>query len=296
MIPMAELLSWIDPASAETKLNGETFYWSLIGRTGAFMPSVALVTQQVPQQPGAREKYVQIGEGNPQVPLLIKAGDEPTLAVARRALVYAMNPARGLGTLRSTAQDGAVRDLNCRLVDGLRGDESSQNRQPGAIFVDLQFAAADPFWYDTDYTVLSFGTGAPVVFLSNPFLGPNISSSGIASSFSVYNGGDVEAWPIWIITGPGNTIVLTNNTTGKSLTLSGSGGLTLSGGQVLTIDTRPGVKTVTREDGSNQFASVSSTSSLWELAPGNNSISLSIAGTSGASGLQLKYKQRYLGI
>jgi phage-related protein len=131
-----------------------------------------------------------------------------------------------------------------------------------------------------------------VTFLSSPFLGPHISSSGIASSFSVFNSGDVEAWPIWTITGPGNTITLTNTTTGKALVLS----ITLTGGQVLTIDTRPGHKTVTREDGSNQFATVSSTSSLWELVTGNNAVTLAISETTTASGLQLQYKQRYFGV
>lgn len=289
---MAELLSWIDAAGAETTLNGESNYLALIGRQGFYSPPISIISQQVPMQPGVRDKYVQIGAGDPKLPLLVYADDEPTLALVRRQLVYAMNPLRGSGTLRNTAQDGSVRDLVCKLVAGLSGDESAQNRAPGNFLAPLEFEAADPFWYDRDYTSLSFSTGASVLFLASPFLGPHISSSGIASSFSVFNSGDVEAWPIWTITGPGNTITLSNTTTGKALVLS----ITITAGQVLTIDTRPGHKTVTREDGSNQFATVSSTSSLWELATGNNAVTLSISGTTTASGLQLQYKQRYFGV
>ena len=292
VITMAELLSWIDVSGTETTLNGETNYRALVGRQNFFMPPVSIISQQVPMQPGVRDKYVQIGAGDPKLPVLVYAVDEPTLAMARRALVFAMNPLRGSGTLRSTAQDGAVRDLVCRLVTGLEGDESAQNRTPGSFLAPLEFEAADPFWYDRDYTSLSFTTGASVLFLSSPFLGPHLSSSGISSNFSVYNSGDVEAWPIWTITGPGNTITLANGTTGKSLVLS----ITLAAGQVLTIDTRPGHKTVVRENGSNQFATVSSTSSLWSLATGNNAMALNISGTTAASGLQLQYKQRYFGV
>lgn len=289
---MPEKLSWIDPIGTETPLNGETNYLALVGRQNFYAPPLAIISQQVPMQPGVRDKYVQIGAGDLKLPVLVKANDEATLAMVRRALVYAMNPLRGSGILRNTAPDGSVRDVTCKYVAGLEGDESVDNRQPGHFFAPLEFEAADPFWYDRDFTSLSFSTGAAVAFLSSPFLGPHISSSGIASSFSVYNGGDVEAWPIWTITGPGNTITLANSTTGKSLALS----ISLSGGQVLTIDTRPGKKTVKREDGSNQFSTVSSTSSLWELATGNNAISLSISGTTTASGLQLQYKQRYFGV
>jgi phage-related protein len=102
----------------------------------------------------------------------------------------------------------------------------------------------------------------------------------------------VEAWPLWTIVGPAVNPTLTNNTTGKSIALT----ISLTVGQSLTIDTRPGFKTITRENGSNQFSAASPASSLWSLARGLNTITLSVTGSSGASQLQLQYKQRYEGV
>lgn len=288
-----EFLQWIAVDNAVTRLDGSTYYLATDGRQGAYAVPASIVADVVPQQPGQREKYVQVGANQIKVPLVIFAPDEGTLAQVRRALKWAMNPTRGVGILRSTAADGAVRDLNCRLTDGLRGDETlDSNRGAGWTFVGLIFDASDPYWYDSQFTTLNFSTAAPVNFFANPFLPLQISSSGILSNFSVYNSGDALTWPVWTITGPTTGITLTNNTTGESLVST----LTLTGGQSLTIDTRPYIKTVTRDNGSNQFSTISTSSSLWALQTGNTSVSVTLAGTTGASSLQLQYKQRYEGV
>jgi hypothetical protein len=288
----SDLLSWIDPNGIETPLNGENEYLALVGRQGFFAPPTDLIVDAIPLQPGEREKYVQVRANEVRVPILIQSDTEANLLIARRALRRSLNPSRGLGILRSTAPDGSVRDLSCRLVDGLRGDESDGARGPGWCMAGLIFHAADPYWYDKDDTLQTFAmSGSPVLFFDPPFFPLKMALSGIASDFTVDNTSDVECWPIWVITGPGSAMVLTNNTTDEALTLT----MALSAGQVLTIDTRPGKKTVRREDGSNQFSAIDPTSSLWSLQPGNNTISLSLTGTTGASQLQLRYKQRYEG-
>lgn len=295
---MAETLSWIDPTGVETLLNGETFYDCMIGRQGFFNVPLDLIDQEVPLEPGSREKYIQIHASDPRLPLLVSAESESDLAMARRALVRAMNPMRGLGTLRFIAADGVTRELACRVVDGLRGDESDNARGPGWFVAGLIFRAADPFWYDASDLTLSVSPSTPTDFMEvgTAFLPLHLSHSAAAGTFSIDNDGDVEAWPVWTITGPGDTIVLTNNTTGEAITLSNNGGLSLSGGQTLTIDTRPGAKTLLRDDGSSKFSYLSDTSSLWALQPGNNDISLSMGSTTGASELRLAYKRRWLGV
>jgi len=101
--------------------------------------------------------------------------------------------------------------------------------------------------------------------------------------------GDVECWPKWIITGPGTNPILTNVTTGEILTLT----ITLTGGQILTIDTNPSSLSITREDASVHWDAVSSSSTLWSLAAGHNDITLVMSGTTSASQLQLLYRQRW---
>jgi hypothetical protein len=289
---MAETLTWIDPSTNQTPLNGETFYTWLQGAGGLYAPPTELIVTDVPLQPGGRFKYVNVGVRDVRLPLMVNANTEPALDGARRALRSAMNPLYGQGTLRHVSQDGQTRDLNCYVVAGMEGDDTQQNRGPGWIFFDLRLKALDPYWYDTNYTTIAFTNAAAVNFLGNPFLPIKLSSSGIFTSFSVSNTGDVEAWPLWTIVGPAVNPTLTNNTTGKSIALT----ISLTVGQSLTIDTRPGFKTITRENGSNQFSAASPASSLWSLARGLNTITLSVTGSSGASQLQLQYKQRYEGV
>ena len=117
------------------------------------------------------------------------------------------------------------------------------------------------------------------------------SATGIGA-FSVQNNGDVETWPIWVFTGPGQNPTLTNQTTGEILHLI----LTLSAGQVLTIDTRPGIKTITREDGSNQYGNLDPTSILWSLRPSLTAITAAFTSTTSASSVALRFKQRWLGV
>lgn len=285
------LISWVDVTGTEWPLNGETSYLAVIGPTGLYSVPASIVTQDVPMQPGTTEKYVQLQPSTPTIPLIITAASESDLDAARRALKWAMTTNRGVGTLRHTANDGTVRDLKCRLASGFEGDESAANRAPGFIALTLQFFAADPYWYDTNYQqqVFTVAAGTPFFGPSNALLPINLSPSGIASSASVQNNGEAVAWPLWTLSGPMSAATFTNTTTGDVLTLTAS----LSAGQSLTIDTAPGQKTVVREDGTKHFEYVSATSTLWGLAVGTNALSVNVTGSGTGTLLTLQYKQRY---
>jgi hypothetical protein len=298
---MGESLQWIDPSGAVTAMDSDTFIaanrsgvLALVGRSGFFGVPSNLIVDPIPQQPGAREKYVQVNLNEVFVPVVVMAPSESELAQLRRTLKKSLNPSRGLGILRSTAADGVTRDLNCRCVKGLEGTEDDAGRGPGWFTAGLVFQAADPFWYDSSFTTLNFQmTGPMPTFLASPFIPIKLGTSGIGSSFTIDNQGDFPAWPVWSITGPGASIVMTNQTTGDVLTLT----ITLADStQVLTIDTRPGKKTVKRENASNQFAAVDPLSTLWALQRGINLISVAMTGTTSASQIQLQYKQAYDGV
>lgn len=288
---MAETVTWIDPSSTSYALDGSSYYTGIVGRSGLFAPPTQVIEQEVPLQPGARLRQIKTVTRPPVVPVLIRASSEAQFAVARRALRWAMNPNRGAGTLRIKASDNTQRDLVCYCESGFEGDESDTYRGPGFAILPLGFKALDPYWYDSSATVVTLTPGGTTQFFRTPFFPLQLSSSGISNSFTVNNTGDVQCWPVWVITGPGSNPVLTNNTTGKTITMA----VTLTAGQTVTIDTRPGYKTVTREDGTLHYSYLSFASSLWPLVTGANGISLSMSGTTSASALQLQYKQAYDG-
>jgi hypothetical protein len=289
------LLSWFDVAGNEWPLNGETFYRAIVGPTGLYGVPVSIITQDVPMQPGTAEKYVQRLARQPAIPLFMQADSEETLDSARRALRWAMAPSRGVGVLRHTSNDGMIRDLNCRLAKGFEGDENPNVRFPGAMTLPLEFFAADPFWYDTDYQQQIFGTsgGTPLLGTGVAFLPIHLAPTGVVGGASVANNGDDVAWPLWTLTGPMTAATFTNNTTGDVLTITAT---LADATKTITIDTSPGQKTVIREDASKHFEYVSATSTLWGLAVGTNSITISITGSGAGTQLTLQYKQRYEGV
>jgi hypothetical protein len=295
---MGEYLSWVDPTGLETPLNAEPYVvgW---GRTGLWGVPTKIVSQQVPLLDGARFKFVEIDPNRPKIPLLITGGaggGEATLAQNRRALFQLLNPKRGIGTLRSYAADGVIRDLPCYYSGGLDSHvEDGGARGTGWAIVGLEFDALQPYWQDKDAFTSVYTPGAASNFFGT-FFPLHISPAGVSSSFSLTNTGDAECWPVWTINGPGSAITLTNNTTGKSIALTANGGITLIAGQSVTIDTRPLFKTVKDQSGTSQFGKMTTASALWSLIIGLNNISLSMTGTGAASSIQLQYRQLYTGM
>jgi hypothetical protein len=125
-----------------------------------------------------------------------------------------------------------------------------------------------------------------------PFFPLTLLNSSLFASVTAQNDGDVDAWPIWTIEGPGSSILLRNQTTGKVLSLPS---VTLTAGQQVQIDTRPNRRSVTVL-GVNGFSSLSSDSNLWPLVSGANGISIEMGGTGADSRVTLRFTERYLGL
>lgn len=88
------------------------------------------------------------------------------------------------------------------------------------------------------------------------------------SIFTIANDGNFNAFPVLKIEGAITNPVITNLTTGKSMSLTG----VLASGEVWTIDTAK--KKITDQNGVNKFSAFAVGSNWLELAPGNNAIAL----------------------
>lgn len=288
---MSESLRWIDVLGNVYDLSDTNQYYAVgpMPPVGEYGLPVTVISHNVPLQPGVVEQWIQVAANDVRFPLNIFGSNQASVDANRRMLSEAMRPTRGVGILEHTANDGTVRQLNCRETSRFR---DVTERGPGYTQFGLIFSAADPFWYDVNWTALAFAPGGTTTFFQTPFFPLHLSLGGLSSNFAIYNNGQAEAWPIWTITGPASNITLTNNTTGETLTST----ISLSVGQVLTIDTRPGVINVLREDGSDQWGTIVDTSQIWALIVGNNSISVNMSSTTTASQVQIQYKQRYEGV
>lgn len=282
-----ELMSWFDPTGVEYPMNGDAYlFLDNPGRTGfKSLPPMVTTVLQVPLTDGDTPRFTLASPRPLSVHTLIKGSNQTDFEAVRSLLQNGMNPKLGTGYFRCTRQDGTRRDINCKYLDGFAGDETWGVSSSVHTELLLGFIAHDPYFYDTLATNLTFiATAATNFFPISPL---RLSSTSIGAGFSIFNSGDVEAFPVFSIQGPGTNPLLTNTTTGKVLSAT----ITLGAGQVLTIDT--GAKTVLREDGSNQFSTLSLSSVLWSLAVGQNALTLALGSAGAGSQISVSYKQRW---
>jgi hypothetical protein len=178
-------------------------------------------------------------------------------------------------------------------------EESRQGFMQTAV---IPLRAADPTFYDPTQVTVTFGLtagGTPTtVPLPVPF---NVGTSTINQTVAVAYPGTFYAYPIITILGPITDPVITNLTTNEKLDFTGT---TITGGDVWTIDTRYGYKTVKDSTGTNKIAAISDDSALATFhldmdptAPaGTNNIK--VTGSSASAGTQVyfQYFTRYIGI
>jgi phage-related protein len=286
---VTETLTFFNPGDEEVELTGSDYSTVLWGVNGRFMPPVDFVEDETPEREGARVRRVKIRPREITVPVLLEGSSQTDLRQQLRTIVRRLYPVAGDGRLRCVAPDGATRELVCRYSQGLEGDEGTGDGGVKYLAAVLVFRAAeDPFWRAQTATEIDFTTGEPPAFF--PFFPLELAESSIFGGITVTNEGDVEAWPIWTITGPGGPLTLTNDTSGESLVLA----TVLSAGEQITIDTTPGIKTVTLDDSTNLYPDLDPGSSLWPLQPDDNAVTVELVDATVDSAVALSYRARYL--
>lgn len=284
---MAEQLVWVDPAGNITNLNDPATIMTLpevVGRLGLMIEHTL---DDLAGQPGAILRWSRPAVRRVTLPLVV-VGPTATAARARvRALAYALDPTRGIGRLRATAPDGAVRELYAVYEDGL---DQAAEEQPGQYRVAVTLVAPDPYWYDATATITTYPfSGTVTPFLKTPFFPLAIGGSAVTLEQTITNPGDVEAWPLWAITGPGTNPVLQNITTGAVLRLQYS----ISVSDRVLIDTRPVAKSVKNAAGTNLFGLLQAGSTLWSLAPGQNLVRVTLADVTTATSVTVEFTPRW---
>ena len=287
---MSDLWEWIDADGSVHTLTQPGVAKVLKGVEGDGMPPVSFVEDEVAFQPGSRLRTVKTGARLVSLPMAFLAASSTELQAQLRAWLLALHADRGDGQLRYTGPDGTARVLACRYADGMGLVKSADTRMPTWQKAVVAFRAFDPYWYDAaDVTIGFTAEDAPSFF---PFFPLVLGAASVFSGLTVTNDGDVEAWPVWTIQGPCDSVTLRNLTTGKVLTLARS----LSFGGVVEIDTRPGEKSVTlAATGANLYGDLASGSSLWSLPRGANTVRIEMDGTDGNSAVTMGYRRRYLG-
>lgn len=278
------------PASGPSITFDDTVYTLLTGFEGWALAEHDLDMRRM----GGYDWYLAQALARPRemdIVILIRESTPAALMTAIRTLAQSLNPLSGqLGTLKVTRTDAIQRQLFGIVKSGLSGNTGTGEFGDLWAKAVITMTFPDPFWSATNVTLFEYAAGTPTLFF--PFFPLVLSSSSLFSDIVATNDGDAETWPIWTFTGPGTGPGAHNTTTGKYFTLSGA---TLLAGELLVIDTRPGYKTI--EKGStNQFSLLNAGSELFSIQPGNNSITLDFAGTTGGSKVSLQYYKKYIAL
>lgn len=173
------------------------------------------------------------------------------------------------------------------------GGGGSDPGTPGDPGTGTAVTFFSPFLSVTSSKVV--GSGAPPVPTDDgEGDGDGGSSTGTVdpnSQTTITNGGDVEAWPVWTITGPMTQLRAWNVTLGTRFALS----YTLGAEQTITITTdRPTVRGPGDANLSKYIDWFNTAGTeLWPLTDGANVIGLEVDGASATTSVQMSFTPRY---
>ncbi|WP_259454011.1 phage tail family protein [Streptomyces ginkgonis] len=264
------------------------------GASGLDMPPVELHSDDSPNLDGSIFRSTRTGSREIMLPVYLYGIDRRSLRDLKQRLAVALNPAHGPCRLEATEGDAQPRHLYCYYRGGMEGNEAEDSAGFRWAKYGLTFTAPDPWWYGPDLRVAewSFGIGKP--FLGRPLYPFRISLGGVDAQVPVVNPGQVEAWPHWEIKGPVRSFNLVGPSGDSFGMPSPDGADVVPDGRVLTVDTRPGHKSLIDDQGTNYWPRLAPNPRLWPIPAGRSEVALNVIAGSGTASVRLTLRPRYL--
>lgn len=169
----------------------------------------------------------------------------------------------------------------------------------GYVPLDIELLAHDPTFYADDVST----TELPLGWLTGggfaaPVVAPIYVQDGTTAADRpgwVTNTGDADAWPVIRITGPCAHVTVTHVASGRTLAFPT---LNLAAGRWIEVDTRPGYRTVTFDNGGNAttYLSPSSRIDLFSLPPGTSEMRWTAFDNTNTSRLRVTWRDAYIAL
>jgi hypothetical protein len=281
---MSTTFSWVTADDETVSLDGSEGIQLLIPVIGLDVPPVE---RQVEQRV-AFDGGVTFRSRVPPRPFSLPLYIDENVASLRNVARWFANPA-GRGTLIATI-GGIDRTLeNVEYRGGLEG-EYAETSGLGWRLVTVDMEAMDPWWQGpVQTTLLNIGAvttfdNAAVTFDDplTPFDGGNATILAVS--------GDTYSFPKFVITGPFTTLVLDGGNQGETVVLAGP----LAAGEQIVIDSTPGNRGPMLNGGLVNWNLLTVGSRLWTLVNPSDTVSSSATGTTGASSVEVRWRNRYL--
>ncbi|AEW94053.1 MULTISPECIES: phage tail domain-containing protein [Streptomycetaceae] len=264
------------------------------GATGLDMPPFEIHADDSPNLDGSMYRGARAAARDILLPLYVYGIDRLTLRQFKRDLANALNPKSGYCVLTFIESDGIPRRLRCYYKGGMEGSEAADSAGFRWVSYGIQLTAMDPWFYGDTQVVASWSFGKPQPFLGK-FLPLRLGKGTLATNtLQVSNPGDIEAWPVWRISGPVKSLILTGpDGSSWGIPAQASGADVIPIGRTLTVDCRPGYKTVTDDQGKNYFPLLAANPSLWPVPPGTSTVATNLVAGSGTAAVTMTLDPRY---
>ena len=285
--------------------------------TGMGMPGITYITQSGPNQPGEtilsfalEPRYIQY------VHTRAGACDRQEYWENRQNIGSLLSPARQsatatryeLGRLRVVLPNGAMRDIDAVIQDGPMFTARDPGRWMETTFIEtLRFRCPDPTWYDPVRVDTTWGieiyeglifyeaTDYPnhLTFPDNMLFG----TGAIYASTDITYTGTWFGYPTITITGPIQSPNVQNVTLNQKIALD----YDVDAGEIVTINTTYGRKSVTNNFSDNLIGTLTKDSSLefflahdpWAIG-GVNELTCSGSGATAVTAVTLSCYTRYI--
>lgn len=243
------------------------------GVRGLSMPPVRRYSSASAGVPGSRWRGASPEERQVFWPLAVHTAPGQGWVDQDSAFFRTLDPERP-GIWRVQQPDGGARSLRCRFVDDGQHTYVTGPAGIGWAFYGITLVAEQPYW-EGEPLVRYFNAAPPVLFFGTPQVFSLDPGSTVATA-TVDNPGDVDAYPVWTVTGP---------TTGVTL---GVGGrlievpFALADGEVLVVDPRPTAQTAIMSTGVERTAELGEADFAPIPAGESLALSLDLAGAGGS--------------
>ncbi|MFF4244301.1 phage tail family protein [Streptomyces sp. NPDC001822] len=252
-------------------------FQALAGVTGLGLPQLSVQWLEGAGD-GAAYRGRRVLPRDIDIPLDIVGRDRTHLAelVTRLARVLADDC-----TLTYIDSDSVRWSTSAHWTGGGAIDPGSGERDAQTV---ITLRAPSPYFLSESAQTVTIGGVTAGAFLGSMVAMP-LSSSQAIGSIQLSNDGDVPAYPVWEVTGPGDTFKAISPT-GETIQWNG----TLGVGEKLIVDM--GAGTVKDGAGANRYSSLSTAPRFWSVRPGASTVTASLLNTTAASRVTCAWRPR----
>lgn len=226
------------------------------------------------------------------MPIIIFGSSAQDIEDKQRRLVRLWNDKYSTPRLVATYEDGSKWSVNIHYAGGadlVFGSEDTDGKTYATWLVSL--ACPDPFFTALTPVVIdpikAANAGRGLIRTGGGGLARlRLSSSQTIGSFQITNPGDIDAFPIWRVKGPGDSFQATRAIDGASFTYSSAFLIT----DVITINTK--TKKVTDQTGANKYGSLPGAPKLFSIPAGISNISVLIPNATADTQVDMSFYPR----